>query len=996
MKFVQPAEYLNKNAKIKSKGLKVHNAYRPRPRCPNRQANVTANHPLCEPEVQLAKQRELTRLITELQTRCLLEQDTRKAFAPLLDEIIRLTESEYGFIGEILLDPNQQPYLKTYAISDISWDEESTKLYQENIATGLEFRNLNNLFGWGLVSGKPVISNDPDNDPRSGGLPKGHPHLKAFLGIPIFFADDLVAYIGMANHPQGYRAEDVEFLKPLCITIGQIFYSRRAMQAKQAAEQAQRESEQYYRNLANATSAFIWTLDRDQRLTFCNQSRRNFLGEILEKESDRGLLAGVHPEDGAKFQQLIVEYVSKKEPFSIEYRLRNQKGEYRWILDECTPQFSVKGEFIGYIGHGVDITAQKNIENSLRQAEKRLYETQELAKLGHWEYEIATNRVEWSPTLCRLYGIDPQNPPSLKQFLEEFVHPDDLDYVRGIQQKLIQNPSDIVYFDYRINRKNGSMIWVQNKVIASSNSQGQLTHLIGITQEITERKLAEQAIKESQRLLEIAGDVALVGGWDLDLVKNTLRWSKQTYRIHEVPEDYEPTVESAIQFYAPEAQSIIRNAVEKAMMDGTPWRLELPFITAKGKRLWVIASGEAEVQNGQVVRLYGAFQDITARKVAEKEQETLRNQLVHSQRLESVGRLAGGVAHDFNNMLSVIIGNMDLALELVSPEQEIYSHLLETKKSALRSADLVRQLLAFARKQPTVPSVVDLNEVIQGMLNLLKRLIGENIQLKWHPMPNLPKIKIDPIQVDQLLANLCVNAKDAITGHGIITISTSLGNNQNNYPRYVELQVSDTGSGIPPEMIEHIFEPFFTTKDVGQGTGLGLAMVYGIVQQNRGYISVNSQVGQGTTFHIFFPVCEDCSSINPTVSPTQKPRSSARSKTILLVEDEQSVLKLTQTVLLKAGYKVLTASTPYEALQIAADQSFSIDILLTDVVMPEMDGEELSRKIQIHQPRIHKIYMSGYPAEILAKNNINSQDISFISKPFMPHQLIELVESILK
>jgi PAS domain S-box-containing protein len=957
---------------------------------------VTANHPLYEPEVQLAKQRELTRLITEFQARCLLEPDVRMAFTSFLDGILLLTESEYGFIGEILQDADQKPYLKTYTITDISWNEQTSKLYQENEAKGLEFRNLNNLFGVGILTQKPVLSNDPANDPRRGGLPIGHPPLKSFLGIPIFFDNQLIAYVGIANRPQGYQVEDMEFIHPICVTIGQVIYSRRAIQAKQAAEQAQRESEQYYRNLANSTSAFIWTLDREQRLTFCNQSRRNFLGEILEKEAARGLLAGVHPEDEAKFQQLIDRHISKKEPFSIEYRLRNHEGEYRWILDECTPQFGVKGEFIGYIAHGVDITAQKNIENSLRQAEKRLYETQELAKLGHWEYEIATNRVEWSPTLCRLYGIDYQNPPSLKQFLEEFVHPDDLDYVRGIQQKLMQNPSDIVYFDFRINRKNGSMIWVQNKVIASTNSQGQLTHLIGITQEITERKLAEQAIKESQRLLEIAGDVALVGGWDLDLVKNKLSWSKQTYRIHEVPEDYEPTVESAIQFYAPEAQSIIRNAVEKAMIDGSPWRLELPFITAKGKRIWVMASGQAEIQNGKVVRLYGAFQDITARKLAEKEQETLRNQLVHSQRLESVGRLAGGVAHDFNNMLSVIIGNMDLALELVSPNQELYSHLLETKKSALRSADLVRQLLAFARKQPTAPSVIDLNEVIQGMLNLLMRLIGENIQLKWHPMPNLPKIKIDPIQVDQLLANLCVNAKDAIAGHGIITISTSLGDSQNNYPKYVELQVSDTGSGIPPEMIEHIFEPFFTTKDVGQGTGLGLAMVYGIVQQNRGYISVNSQVGQGTTFHIFFPVCEDCSSINPIVSPTQKPRSSARSKTILLVEDEQSVLKLTQTILQKAGYKVLTASTPYEALQIAADRSFSIDILLTDVVMPEMDGEELSRKIQIHQPHIRKIYMSGYPAEILAKNNINSQDITFISKPFMPHQLIELIESILK
>lgn len=955
---------------------------------------MTPNPTPAELKLQLAQQQELTRLITELQTRCLLEQDARKAFATLLDDIIRLMESEYGFIGEILLDPNQQHYLKTYAISNISWNEATSRLYEENVATGLEFRNLKNLFGWGITTGKPVISNDPANDPRRGGLPEGHPELRAFLGIPIYFANELLAYIGIANRPQGYQQGDVEFLNPLCITIGQIVHSRRVMHAKQAAEQAQKESEQYYRNLANSTSAFIWTLDQNQRLTFCNQSRQKFLGNILEKETQRGILAGVHPEDEAKFQQQISENILKQRPFSLEYRLRNHEGEYRWILDECTPQFSVSGEFIGYIGHGVDITAQKNIENSLRLAEKRLYETQELAKLGHWEYEIATKRVEWSETLCCLYGIDYQNPPSLEQFLEEYVHPNDLNFVRNIQKRLIQNPSDTIYFDYRINLKNGSMIWVQNKILALTNSQNEVTHLIGISQEITERKLAEQALKESKELLEIAGDVAQVGGWELDLVKNKLRWSKQTYQIHEVPDDVEPTVEQAIQFYAPEAQSIIRNAVEKAMIDGTPWRLELPFITAKGRRIWVIASGQAEIQNGKVVRLYGAFQDITSRKVAEIEQESLRNQLIHSQRLESVGRLAGGIAHDFNNLLSVIIGNIDLALEIVPQEEEVYSYLLETKKSAQRSADLVRQLLAFARKQPTAPSIINLNEIIQGMLSLLKRLIGENIELKWQPMPNIPKIKIDPIQIDQILANLCVNAKDAIAGHGTVTISTGLNEPLAHSPKYVELTVSDTGSGISPEIMEHIFEPFYTTKGVGHGTGLGLAMVYGIVQQNQGYISVNSQVGKGTTFHIYFPVCEMCPSENATVTPNQTLRSSLKSKTILLVEDEQSVLKLTKTVLEKAGYKVLTASSPNDALKIASNHSLTIDLLLTDMVMPEMNGEELSRKIQAHQPQICKVYMSGYPAEILAKNNINSQKIFFLSKPFTPNQLLELMQSI--
>ncbi len=1080
----------------------------------------------------LQRQLALMQLITDLQTECLLENDTRTAFTPLLEKLIQLMECQFGFIAEVLFDADQNPYLKTHSITDISWDEVSSKTYQQYVATGLEFRNLKTLFGLGLTSGEAVISNNPQVDPRRGGLPQGHPPLDSFLGIPITFPDRLIAYIGLANRPDGFSESDVTFLRPLSVTIGQIFYSRRVLQAKFLAENAKKESDQYYRNLANSTSALIWTLNQERYLTFCNASRLKFLGPVMQTESQRGLFAGVHPDDEPNFHRAIIEHFPKRESFSIEYRLRNTTGEYRWILEECTPQYGLQGEFTGYIGYGlditnrkvvenalerserkyaelvnkidgivweahphtyqiyfvsqqaerllrypleqwyndpnffanlihpddlsttisycteqtrlgndhvcnyrviaangqvhwlrdfvkvdldqegnpiklrgllVDITPQKEIENSLRKTEARLYETQELARLGYWEVEVATNSIRWSPTLAKIYQIDIHNPPSLEEFYRDYIYPDDFGELIKARERLTLNPYDICHNEFRVLLRDGSIIWVHNKMFTQMDEKGQVTHVVGTTQEITERKIVEQALRESKELLEIAGEVAQVGGWDMDLQTQQLRWSAQTCRIHEVPLDYQPNIENAIHFYTPEAQPIIRGAVEKAIADGTPWKLELPFITATGKRIWVFTSGIAEFEHNKITRIYGAFQDITARKVAEQEQESLRNQLIHAQRLESVGRLAGGIAHDFNNMLSVILGNTELALEQVTPDQEIYTELTEIKKSAQRSAELTRQLLAFARKQPTLPRIVNLNEIIGGMLNLLGRLIGENITLDWKPGANLPNIKIDPVQIDQLLANLCVNAKDAIHGHGKITIATHYpyeGNTpcqaeQHPNKTFIELTVADTGSGMSPEIVEHVFEPFFTTKGVGQGTGLGLAMVHGIVNQNGGCISVASELGKGTTFTIFLPV----SSESPSTSDhekTTRPQPMTARKTILLVEDEASVLKLTKTVLEKAGYRLLVASTPHEAIHLAKVSATPIDLLLTDIVMPEMNGQELIEEIHAIQPHVRNIFMSGYPDEIHSENNIQNLDVRLIEKPFSSHNLLALIESTLK
>jgi len=406
-------------------------------------------------------------------------------------------------------------------------------------------------------------------------------------------------------------------------------------------------------------------------------------------------------------------------------------------------------------------------------------------------------------------------------------------------------------------------------------------------------------------------------------------------------------------------------------------------------------------EKGRPKRLFGSVSDITERKLAEKAHEKLQHQLIQAQKMESVGRLAGGVAHDFNNMLGVIIGNADLAIQNLDPSLQVHEDLQEIKAAAKRSADLTRQLLAFARRQAAAPIVLDLNETVEGMLKMLRRLIGEDIELVWMPRANLWPVKIDPAQIDQVLANLCVNARDAIEGVGRITIETQnavsdhvdgIDDPEFSPGDYVSLTFSDNGCGMDEATRVNIFEPFYTTKDVGEGTGLGLSTVYGIVKQNDGFISVDSQPGKGTVFKIYLPRTTEVETADR--DKTAVPIAGG-SETVLLVEDERAILRMGKTMLERFGYTVLPAHEPNEALMIVEQYDEKIDMVVTDVVMPEMDGKELKRRIEIHHPDIKVLFMSGYSADVIMHRGILQEDVNFLQKPFTVDVLVNKVREVL-
>lgn len=407
-----------------------------------------------------------------------------------------------------------------------------------------------------------------------------------------------------------------------------------------------------------------------------------------------------------------------------------------------------------------------------------------------------------------------------------------------------------------------------------------------------------------------------------------------------------------------------------------------------------IFSSQIEI-NGETLRHY-IIHDVT-------EYRRLEEQYLQAQKMESVGRLAGGVAHDYNNVLGVILGYAELASLKVSPEDPMAPYLDEILTATKRSTDITRQLLAFARKQSINPKVIDVNEVVEGMIKMLRRLIGEDIELLWRPGKHLRPLRIDPSQLEQILVNLCVNARDAISGVGKIYIETQMQSfekdDSSDYHDFVPgdfilLSVSDDGAGMDKETQDNIFEPFFTTKDVNQGTGLGLATVYGTVKQNNGFINVYSEPGEGATFRIYLPIYSGDEVKEVKRDEMEIP--SGNNETILLVEDDAAIRKMTRLMLEKLNYRVLAADSAKDALRLAGLNSDDIQLMITDVIMPEMNGHDLAVEICALYPRIKVLFMSGYTADVIAQRGMLEEDVQLIHKPFSIRILAEQVKEILQ
>ncbi len=642
-----------------------------------------------------------------------------------------------------------------------------------------------------------------------------------------------------------------------------------------------------------------------------------------------------------------------------------------------------------------DITARKEAEEALRVSEEKF----SLAFSGN-PAAIALTRMsdgaflEVNDTWLRLSGYDREELIGGSIRLMD-LWPDSS--VSDLFHGELKRKGSLHGWEQEFRKRSGELSHGQlsSNVLSVRGEPVILTTLI----DITKRKLAEKELTETTQRLHLATAAAKAGVWDWHLRTNEMIWDARMLELYGLtPDTFPGGVEAWEHQLHPDDLVNALEDCQSALRGERDFDTEFRVKHPDGSVVHIQANGLVlRDGQGEPFRMIGLNTDITEIRRTEAEKAKLESQLQQAQKMESVGRLAGGVAHDYNNMLGVILGHTELALEQVLPSQPLYDDLIEIQKAAQRSADLTRQLLAFARKQPVAPQMLNLNESLSVMARMLQRLIGEAIRIDWKPGNDLWSIQIDPSQIDQIMANLAINARDAIQGVGVLTIETANVTLSEEYcvthknfrpGDYVLLTVGDTGSGMNEETLQHIFEPFFTTKEIGKGTGLGLSTVYGIIRQNSGHITVESRPGMGTAFRIYLPRFR-----GSIMETSEKLRAVAKGQGIvLLVEDEGSILRLTTRMLEGLGYTVLPASTPDEAIYLAQEYGGVINILLTDIVMPNMNGRDLANRLLSLHPRISTVFMSGWTADIIAHQGIMEPGIHFLQKPFSRQQLAETLQ----
>ncbi len=783
-------------------------------------------------------------------------------------------------------------------------------------------------------------------------------------------------------------------------TQGMIFSSRDITERKKHEQilRQEKDKSQHYLDIAGV---ILLVLDKEGRISMINRKGCEVLqceeGEAIGinwfdtfiPESERATIKGV-------FSEIIKGNISPFE--SIEKPTLTREGNERIISWNNSVIRNENGEIFGTLSSGEDVTEKIGIHRRLVESESRLKEAQQIALLGYWELNLDTMIPVWSEEIFNIFGLDPNVGEPTFAMHEKVTHVDDWPILNHAVLRAIEigEPFDI---EFRILRPDGKIRWMNAIGNVTKNVNKEVRRVFGTAQDVTERKLAEIEIDKLA-----------------DVVRN-MPVGLHMYHLEN------PDEATSLRLIATNPTAEVFTGIPGRDLLGKKILENFPAIAEKRlheKYVEVIRTGQVfEIEDLQYSddRLVGAFsviaiplpdqcvgilfENITEKIQAKQEKEQLEQQFIQSQKMESIGRLAGGIAHDFNNLLTAIQGYSQFISDSLYDNDPIKKDITEIQKAAETASSLTRQLLAFSRKQITDPIVVNLNDQLKKASNMLKRLIGEDIELVFTPNVKLDPVKIDAGQVDQILMNLAINAKHAMPNGGKLTIETqnvlleseqAFVRKEDIHGEFVLLAVSDTGCGIPPDTIKEIFEPFFTTKPQGEGTGLGLSTVYGIVKQNGGYISVYSEPEQGTSFKIYLP------KVNETVETRAIPRDTGVYKgdeTVLLVEDRDVVRNLVKRVLENYGYKVLWANDGEDALHVCTKNKDDIDLVLTDVVMPKMSGKELYLEISKIIPGLKIIYMSGYTSNAIQRHGVLEEGTNFIQKPFRPEELAKKVRQVL-
>jgi two-component system cell cycle sensor histidine kinase/response regulator CckA len=855
------------------------------------------------------------------------------------------------------------------------------------------------ISGWVARERTPLLLHGEINDERFRTL-WPHPEIRSAVSVPMQVANKLVGIINL-NVLQRPRAFNLGQMKALTIL---------ASTAAAALESASlytlvRDAEEKYRSIFDNATEGLFQSTSEGRFLTVNPAFARILGyaspeEIISHITDIGRQLYVDPEDRVE-AALLQEGSGFIQGFEI--RAYRKDGKTIWLSVNRRSVRNKDGQEIYIEGSVEDITERKRIEEALIESEGRKSAILKSALDCVITIDDEGKILDFNPAAEHTFGYKSENVVGEK--MAELIIPPQYrsHHEAGFARYRETGSSAILNKRIEVSamRADGTEISVELTVTAIGVAPKRI--FTAFLRDLTERKQAEEALRETVRskeeslaLLDTLLSTAPIGFafHTPDLVYERINESLASINGLSVREHLGHTLSEVL----PEMAKVLEPIMQRALASGEPvLDVELSGVTPAvpgRQRHWLASFYPVRMKAGEILGVGVLLSEITDRK-------QLEDQLRQSQKMEAVGQLAGGIAHDFNNLLTAITGYSSMGLQYIDENHRIKGYLEEIKKAGDRAANLTRQLLAFSRKQILQPLPLNLNDIVSDINKLLQRLIGEDIQLSVKLCLELRRIKVDPGQIEQVLVNLAVNSRDAMPRGGKLTIETANEELSQEYTsrhiglqagRYVVLSVSDNGMGMDEKTEERIFEPFFTTKGKEKGTGLGLSTVYGIVKQSGGHISVYSEVGHGTTFKIYLPEYD----APETTESAAVPNASSRgSETVLLVEDEDVVRGLARQILEQEGYSVLEASRGEEALSLCAAYEQPIQLLLTDVVMPETSGKEVADRLRTLRPEIKVLFMSGYTDEAIVHHGVLDAKVEFIQKPFTPVALARKVREVI-
>ncbi len=761
-------------------------------------------------------------------------------------------------------------------------------------------------------------------------------------------------------------------------------------------------SEIDYHKILDSINDAIWVLDRDQRILYVNRASERFFGRKCED------MIGKYCWEIAHSMQGPVSVC----PFTISLKsLKREAVEMlynnRWLQVTVDPILDDKDSFAGTVHIVTDITERKMVEKSLAESELRNRIIAEMISDYAYIFRVTPEGIlkgEWvTESFIKTFGYTIPEIDGLGGW-QSLVYQDDLNIAIAHAQKVAGGQEDII--EMRWVTADGEVRWLRDYAKPVFDETGKhVVRIFGATQDITEQKKIEEKLHANyerfKNLVSSLHDIVWEATPDGSQIVDVNESFERVYGCS--ADNLKTNPKLWLELVHPDDRIIAELSAQKLFKEGISVS-EYRIIRPDGKIRWIL-DRKMLVKDGLGNPLYmtGIATDITERKQVEEEHKKLQQQLLHIQKLDALGRLAGGIAHDFNNTLHVILCYAEIIMQKLPQWDQLREEVRQIIEVTQKAALLTQQLLAFSRKQVINPQVLNINDILRNLQKMLKRLVGEDIEMELNLADDLGMVVVDAVQFEQVLVNLVVNARDAMPKGGKLTISTVNVNVDEHYARfhpdvkagrYVMVSVTDTGCGMDENVLSHIFEPFFTTKEHGRGTGLGLSTVYGIVKQSGGNIEVYSKPGEGTTFKIYLPITQSKLLVKEEVL-NKKNGVIGSGKQVLLVEDEEALRQVLKTILTMFGFQVLIANNGEDAQKLVERLGFKPDLVITDVVMPKVSGPMLVERLRKQYPQLKALYMSGYNDDIIGKHGVLEQVKPFIQKPFKLKDLSEKISQIL-